>query len=51
VAEQFGPRMSTIGGGMISVLATVIVAAMLVRSRGVRVRTYLHPGRLARMVA
>jgi MFS family permease len=51
VAEQFGPRMSTIGGGGISVLATVIVAAMLVRSRGVRVRTYLRPGRLARMVA
>ena len=50
VAEQFGPRISTIGGGAISVLATVIVAAMLVHSRGVRVRAYLRPARLARMV-
>jgi MFS family permease len=50
IAEEFGPRMSTICGGAISVLATVIVAAMLVHSRGVRVRAYLRPARLARMV-
>jgi len=51
LAEQFGPRMSTIFGGAVSVLATVIVAAMLVRRRGVRVRAYLRPGQLVRMVS
>jgi MFS family permease len=51
IAEQFGPRVSSIVGGMISVVATVVVAAMLVRRRGVRARTYLRPARLARMVA
>jgi MFS family permease len=50
IAEEFGPRMSTICGGGISVLATVIVAAMVVHRRGVRVRAYLRPGQLARMV-
>jgi MFS family permease len=51
VAEEFGPRVSTLSGGVISVVATVIVAGMLVHKRGVRVRTYLRPGRLARMIA
>jgi len=51
LAEQFGPRMSTIFGGAVSVLATVIVAVMLVRRRGVRVRAYLRPGQLVRMVS
>jgi MFS family permease len=51
VAQDFGPRMSMISGGMISVVATVVVAAMLVHSRGVRVLPYLRPARLARMVA
>jgi MFS family permease len=50
LAEHFGPRMSTIFGGGVSVLATVIVAAMLMHIRGARIRTYLRPGRLARMV-
>jgi MFS family permease len=50
IAEEFGPRMSTISGGAISVLATVIVAVMLVHRRGVRVREYLRPGQLVRMV-
>jgi MFS family permease len=51
VAEQFGPRVSTLSGGLISVVATVIVAAMLARSRGVRARAYLRPAQLIRMVA
>jgi MFS family permease len=50
IAEQFGPRMSTVFGGIISVLATVVVAAILVHTRGVRVRAYLRPGQLVRMV-
>jgi MFS family permease len=50
IAEVFGPRMSMISGGVISVVATIIVAAMLVRRRGVRVRTYLRPAQLVRMV-
>jgi MFS family permease len=51
LGEEFGPRMSMISGGLISVLATVAVAVLLVRSRGVRVLPYLRPARLARTVA
>jgi MFS family permease len=51
LAEHFGPRMSTIFGGSVSVLATVIVTAMLRHIRGVRIRAYLRPGQLARMVS
>jgi hypothetical protein len=40
VAREFGPRMSMMSGGIISVLATLAVAAMLVRSRADRI----HPG-------
>jgi MFS family permease len=50
-AEVFGPRMSMIAGGVISVVATVIVGVLYARMRSVRVREYLRPGRLARMVA
>lgn len=42
VAQVFGPRMSLIAGGGISVVATVAVAGLLVRSRGVPIRSYLH---------
>jgi MFS family permease len=51
VAEQFGPRMSLLAGGAVSVLAAVAVAAMLSRSRRVRMRDYLRPKTLARLVA
>jgi MFS family permease len=50
VAQEFGPRMSMMSGGIISVLATLAVAAMLVRSRGVRVLPYLRPARLVRIL-
>jgi MFS family permease len=50
VAQEFGPRMSMMSGGIISVLATLAVAAMLIRSRGVRVLPYLRPARLVRMM-
>jgi MFS family permease len=51
VAEVLGPRMSMITGGLISVVATAVIGFMLVRSEGVRVRDYLRPARLARMMA
>jgi MFS family permease len=51
IAEAFGPRMSMITGGLISVAATAVIAVMLARREGVRTREYLRPARLARMVA
>jgi MFS family permease len=51
VAEAFGPRMSLIAGGAISAVATLIIGGLYARSRSVRVREYLRPGRLARMVS
>jgi MFS family permease len=51
IAEAFGPRMSMITGGLISVVATAVIAVMLARREGVRTREYLRPARLARMVA
>ena len=50
IAEVLGPRMSMITGGLISVVATVVIAFMFARSEGVRAREYLRPARLARMV-
>jgi MFS family permease len=51
VAEEFGPRMSMISGGVISAAAAAVVALLLARSRGVRARSYLRPAALARIVA
>jgi MFS family permease len=51
VAEAYGARLSVIAGGVISVVATVVVTFMLARSRGVRVRTYLRPAELARITS
>jgi MFS family permease len=51
IAEAFGPRMSMITGGVISVLATAVIGVMLARRQGVRAREYLRPAGLARMVA
>ena len=51
IAELFGPRASMIAGGAISAMATIVIAAVLVRVRGVRVRSYLRPAELARLVA
>jgi MFS family permease len=51
VAEQFGTRMSLIAGAAISVAATVVVAALIARRRGVPVRTYLSRARFARVAA
>jgi MFS family permease len=51
VAEQFGTRMSLIAGAAISVAATVVVAALVARHRGVPVRTYLRHPRFAAVAA
>jgi MFS family permease len=45
-AEQFGPRVSLLAGGMISLVATAAIGLMLAHSRGKRVRD-LRPARLA----
>jgi MFS family permease len=50
IAEAFGPRLSIISGGVISVIATVLVGLMLVRRSGIPVRDYLRPAELARLV-
>ncbi|HET9972783.1 MAG TPA: MFS transporter, partial [Streptosporangiaceae bacterium] len=42
-AAQFGPRVSIIAGGLISLAATVAVAAMLARRRGITARSLLRP--------
>ncbi len=51
VAEQFGTRFSLIAGAVISVAATVVVALVIARVRGMPVRTYLRQPRLARSTA
>jgi MFS family permease len=51
IAEEFGPRMSVISGGLISLAATVAVVCLLARMRGTRIRSYLRPAEFARIVA
>jgi MFS family permease len=51
LAQEFGARMSMITGGVIAVVATLAVACLLVRLRGVQLRQYLRPEALARIVA
>jgi MFS family permease len=51
VAEVYGARMAIIAGGVISVVATVVMTFLLARSRGVQVRSYLRPAELARTAA
>jgi MFS family permease len=51
VAEVWGPRMSMIAGGLISLVASVVMTYFLARKRGVHVRSYLRPAELARLAA
>jgi MFS family permease len=51
LAEAFGARMAIIAGGLISVVATVVMTVLFARHRGVPVRTYLRPAELARIAA
>jgi MFS family permease len=50
-AEQFGARMSLIGGGVISAAAAVGVAILLARMRGTSARSYLRRAVPARSTA
>jgi MFS family permease len=43
IATTYGTRMSLIAGGAISAAAAVVIAVMLARQRGVRLRGYLRP--------
>ena len=43
VAEQFGPRMSLISGGVISAIAAIAVGIVLIRVTGTSVRDGLRP--------
>jgi MFS family permease len=51
LAEEIGPRMSMVCGGVISAVAAAAIALLLARSRGVQARGYLRPAALARMMA
>ncbi|MGH3272808.1 MAG: MFS transporter [Streptosporangiaceae bacterium] len=51
VAEVFGPRMVLISGGVIALVATIVVGLLLARRAGIQLRSYLRPGRLARLLA
>jgi MFS family permease len=51
IAAEFGPRISMITGGVISVAATIAVACVLAHRQGHQVRSYLRPAELARIVA
>lgn len=51
LAEEFGARMSIVAGGLISLVATVVVAFLLAKVRGVQLRGFLRPAELARIVA
>ena len=51
VAEIWGPRMSMVAGGLISLVASVLMTYFLARKRGVHVRSYLRPAELARLAA
>ena len=42
-AEQFGPRMSLISGGVISAIAAIAVAVVLIGVTGTSVRDGLRP--------
>ncbi len=51
VAEQFGPRMSLLAGGVISAVAAMVIGVLLARRSETSARSYLRPTELARMVA
>lgn len=43
LAELFGPRSSLLVGGAVSVLATVVATAVLMRRRGIAVQAHVRP--------
>jgi MFS family permease len=52
VAQAYGARMSLIAGGLIALVATVVIGAVLARSRDVTIWSYVRRGELlARLTA
>jgi MFS family permease len=51
IAQEWGPRLSMVSGGVISVVATVAVAFLLAHRRGEQVRTYLRPAQVVRVLS
>jgi MFS family permease len=47
VAQAYGARMSMIAGGVISLVATVVIGYVLARSRGITLRSYARRGVVA----
>jgi MFS family permease len=48
VAQEFGTRLAMAAGGIISIIAAVVVGVVVARHRGVPVRRYIRPVSLAR---
>jgi MFS family permease len=48
VAQQFGTRLAIAAGGIISVVATIVIGILVARSRGVPVRRYIGVTKLVR---
>ncbi|MFJ6214254.1 MFS transporter [Streptomyces sp. NPDC092296] len=51
VTEQYGPRVGLLACGLVSAAAAGVVAAVLARSTGLRVRVDLRPGRGHRLIS
>jgi MFS family permease len=51
IAQAYGARMSVVLGGLISAIATMVMAYLLARRRGTLLRSYLHRSELARLMA
>nr|WP_229758685.1 MFS transporter [Peterkaempfera bronchialis] len=51
VTEHFGPRVGLLACGLVSAAAAGVVALVLVRSSGLRIRVDLRPGRGRRLVS
>lgn len=47
IAAAYGTRLSLIVGGVVSAAAAIVIAVLLARYRGVRLRGYLRPALLA----
>lgn len=51
VAQVYGARMSVVAGGLISLVATIVIGYVLARRRDVKILSYLRPEALARQTA
>ncbi|MFD9128973.1 MFS transporter [Kitasatospora sp. NPDC059571] len=51
VTDQYGPRLGLLACGLVSAAAAAVVAAVLARAAGLKVRVDLHPAAGSRVVA